>query len=321
MKSYKQMAQEAGTTVDVVREVAKTIYEDVTGWYEAGHRGSDPWAPGYGTKTEAIIAVAKRKQAEADKAKAEREAIKADTEAAYKLMTEAGYDPHGDMDKVTAIVSSLETLADTMGVAVADLTVDDFHEAVDGGAYRSMQDVCKAMDDHTPVRIYTANCAIYDYIAGIEGDTIVTEHFGAVGIDKVTEVMPWDMSTTDKPMLCAHGVTLKWDRGTLAHSWYESADTNGKGERLTAVEVDTIEGGTTQGWLLHTWAKRGLIPHMTAAWDTNVYVRGADGKTVQADNPQITKSGEIDFGWILERTEANRLALLLEILRRFAKAE
>lgn len=60
---------------------------------------------------------------------------------------------------------------------------------------------------------------------------------------------------------------------------------------------------------------------MASAWDTNVYVRGADGKTVQADNPQITKSGEIDFGWILERTEANRLALLVEILKRFGKAE
>nr|DAY78240.1 MAG TPA: hypothetical protein [Caudoviricetes sp.] len=66
MKSHKETAEAAGTTVDVVREVAKTIYEDVTGWYEAGHRGSDPWAPGYRTKAEAIEAVAKRKQAEAE---------------------------------------------------------------------------------------------------------------------------------------------------------------------------------------------------------------------------------------------------------------
>lgn len=266
MKSYKQMAQEAGTTVEVVREVAKTIYEDVTGWHEAHAKNVDPWAPGYATKTEAIIAVAKRKQAEADARKAEQEAEAATTR------------------KQAASIAG------------------------------------KAMDADAPMRIYTTDCAIYDYIAGVEGnDTIVTEHFGAVKIDDMTEVMPWDMTATDRPMLCAHGVTLKWDRGTLAHSWYESADTNGKGERLTAVEMDTIEGGTTQGWLLHTWAKRGLIPHMTAAWDSNVYVRDADGKTVQAYNPQITPNGEIDFKFILERTEANRLALLLEILKRFGK--
>lgn len=322
MKSYKEIAEAAGTTVEVVREVAKTIYEDVTGWHEAHAKNTDPWAPGYRTKAEAIEAIAKRKQAEADKAKAEREAIKADTEAAYKLMTEAGYDPHGDMDKVAAIVSSLETLADTMGVTVADLTVDDFHEAVDGGSFHAIKDVCKAMDDHTPVRIYADNCAVWDYIVGLDGGNhVYTEHFGAVQIlDNAANVYPWDMAPADRPMLCAGGATLTWTRGTLAHSWYESTCPNHKGEALT-VEVDTIEGGTTRGWLLHTWAKRGLIPHMASAWNTNVYVRGADGKTVQADNPQITKNGEIDSKWILERTEANRLALLVEILNRFGKAE
>lgn len=323
MKSYKEIAEAAGTTVEVVREVAKTVYEDVTGWHEAHAKNTDPWAPGYRTKAEAIEAIAKRKQAEADKRKAERDAYKADTEAAYKLMTEAGYDPHGDMDKATAIVSSLETLADTMGVTVADLTVDDFHEAVDGGAYRSMQDVCKAMDDHTPVRIYTTDCAIWDYIVGIEGDTIVhTEHFGAVRImPDAANVYPWDMAPSDRPMLCAGGATITWTRGNLSHSWYESTCPNHKGEALT-VEVDTIDGGDGHdGWLLTEWAKRGYIKHMASAWNTNVYVRAADGETTQAYNPQIKPSGEIEFSWILERTEISRNALLVEILNRFGKAE
>lgn len=259
MKSYKQIAQEAGVDVETVRKIAKTIKRDET------KRGAwrDDGGMAYATKTEAIEANAK-----------------------------------------------------AWGAVIADMI-----EANEFAREEAISEAGKAMDNHTPVKIYTEDYAIYDYIAGIEGDsTIVTEHFGAVEISgEPDEVEPWDMTATDKPMLCAHGVTLKWDRGTLAHSWYESADTNGKGERLTAVEMDTIEGGTTQGWLLHTWAKRGLIPHMTAAWDTNVYVRGADGKTVQADNPQITPNGEIDFKWILERTEANRLALLLEILKRFGK--
>lgn len=180
----------------------------------------------------------------------------------------------------------------------------------------------KAMDGHTPVRIYTANCAIYDYVAGIEGNhTIIAEHFGAVGIDDTTEVMPWDMAPSDRPMLCAGGATLTWTRGDLAHSWYESTCPNHKGESLT-VEVDTIDGGDGHdGWLLTEWAERGYIKHMASAWNTNVYVREPDGKTTQAYNPQIKQSGEIDFGWILERTEANRLALLVEILKRFGKAE
>lgn len=323
MKSYKEIAEAAGTTVEVVREVAKTIYEDVTGWHEAHTKNTDPWAPGYRTKAEAIEAIAKRKQSEADKAKAEREAIKADTEAAYKLMTEAGFDPHGDMDKVAAIVSSLETLADTMGVTVADLTVDDFHEAVDGGSYSSMQDVCKAMDDHTPVRIYTTDCAIWDYIVGLDGGNhVYTEHFGAVQIlDNAANVYPWEMNPTDRPMLCAGGATLTWTRGNLSHSWYESTCPNAKGEALT-VEVDTIDGGDGHdGWLLTEWAKRGYIKHMASAWNTNVWIRTPDGETTQRYNPQIKPSGEIEFSWILERTEANRLSLLVEILKRFGKAE
>lgn len=323
MKSYQAIAEAAGTTVEVVREVAKTIYEDVTGWHEAHAENTDPWAPGYRTKAEAIEAIAKRKQAEADKAKAEREAIKADTEAAYKLMTEAGYDPHGDMDKATAIVSSLETLADTMGVTVSDLTVDDFHEAVDGGSFHAMQDVYKALDNHTPVRIYTDRCAVWDYLAGIEGDnTVHTEHFGAVQIlDNAANVYPWDMAPADRPMLCAGGATLTWTRGNLSHSWYESTCPNAKGESLT-VEVDTIDGGDGHdGWLLTEWAKRGYIKHMASAWNTNVWVRTADGETTQAYNPQIKPSGEIEFSWILERTEIARNALLVEILNRFGKAE
>ena len=124
MKSYKSIAEAAGTTVEVVREAAKTVYEEVTGWRDA--LDPNPWHY-YRTKGEALEAIAKRKQAELDKAKAEREAIKADTEAAYKLMTAAGYETHGDTDKTTAIVSSLKTVAHTKGVTVSELTVDDFH--------------------------------------------------------------------------------------------------------------------------------------------------------------------------------------------------
>lgn len=180
----------------------------------------------------------------------------------------------------------------------------------------------KAMDRHTPVVIYADDCAIWDYIAGIEGDrAIITEHFGTVGIlDDAATVYPWDMAEGDRPMLCTSGVTLKWTGGTHDRSWYESTHPNRKGETLVA-EVDTVRGfDGASGLLLREWAKRGFIKPMTSAWNTTVYVR-KDGKTMQAYNPQIKPDGSIAFGWILEHTEAHRLALLLEILKRFGKAE
>lgn len=297
MNDYKAIAEAAGTTVKVVREVAKTIYEGINGWYEAGYENTDPFTHGYRTQAEAIKAATKHKQAD---------------------MAEASKYETG---------LSLETLAEALsqvnpgGVTVDDLTATYVHDCV-AGRKNAASIAAKAMDDHTPVKIDTKDFVIYDYVAGIEGDhTIITERFGAAGIDDFTEVMPWDMSANDRPMLCAPGATLKWTRGTLAHSWYESTEPNDKGEHLT-VEVDTIDGGDgSHGWLLSEWAKRGLIKPMASAWNTNVYVRGEDGKTIQAYNPQIAANGEIDFKWIIERTEVNRRALLLEILRRFAKAE
>lgn len=178
----------------------------------------------------------------------------------------------------------------------------------------------KAMDSHTPVVIYADDCAICDYIAGIEGDrAIITEHFGTVGIlDDAATVYPWDMAEGDRPMLCAHGANLKWTCGTHNRSWYESTRPNRKGETLVA-EVGTTYGfDGASGLLLREWAKRGFIKPMTSAWNTTVYVR-KDGKTMQAYNPQIKPDGSIAFGWILEHTEAHRLALLLEILRRFTE--
>ena len=69
MKSYKEIAEAAGTTVDVVRETAANIYEDVTGWRYARANNADKWARDYRTKSEAIEAVAKHKQSEAKQVK------------------------------------------------------------------------------------------------------------------------------------------------------------------------------------------------------------------------------------------------------------
>ena len=67
MKSYKEIAEAAGTTIDVVRETAANIYEDVTGWRYARANNTDKWARDYRTKGEAVEAIAKHKQEEANK--------------------------------------------------------------------------------------------------------------------------------------------------------------------------------------------------------------------------------------------------------------
>lgn len=65
MKSYKAIAEAAGTTVDVVREVAKGIYCGYLGWVQGSRTLEHPWEF-YPTKSAAIEAAAKRKQAELD---------------------------------------------------------------------------------------------------------------------------------------------------------------------------------------------------------------------------------------------------------------
>lgn len=120
-KSYQAISEEAGMTVEAVREIAKTIYKDATGWHEAGNENTEPGAPCYRTKAEAIKAVAKRMKAEA------AEAAKAEG-------------------------LSLETLAEMLsdvnpgGVTVDDIITSYVHECVadngvgsEGGSYGNGQ--------------------------------------------------------------------------------------------------------------------------------------------------------------------------------------
>lgn len=121
-KSYQAISEEAGMTVEAVREIAKTIYKDATGWHEAGHENTEPGAACYRTKAEAIKAVAKRMKAEV------AEASKAETGL------------------------SLETLAEMLsevnpgGVTVDDIVTSYVHECVtdngvgsEGGSYGNGQ--------------------------------------------------------------------------------------------------------------------------------------------------------------------------------------
>lgn len=269
MKSYKDIAEAAGTTVDVVREVAKTIYQDVTGWHESGNAEADPWAPGYRTKAEAIEAVAKRKQAEASKA---------------------------DTDYTPRVYAPMDV------------------EAVEAAA-------CKAIDTHTPARIEADGIVVHDEIVCVHDidAAVTTKHFGDLGTPG--DVQPWDRAEGEpSTMRTAYGALKAVRRVDFMHEWYESAGANRKGETLT-VELDTIDHGGQPGYLLTEWARRGYVEPMAMAWCVNVYITDADGHVYQGYNPQITAGGEIAWAWILPATEANKNAILLEILERFGRAE
>lgn len=277
MKSYKDIAEAAGTTVDVVREVAKTIYQDVTGWHESGNAEADPWAPGYRTKAEAIEAVCKRKQAE--ESKAETDTTEADTDYTPRV--------YAPMDV----------------------------EAVEAAA-------CKAIDTHTPARIEADGIVVHDEIVAVHDidAAVTTKHFGDLGTPG--DVRPCDRAEGGPAtMRTAYGALKAVRRVDFMHEWYESmGGANRKGERIT-IELDTIDHGGQPGYLLTEWAKRGYVEPMAMAWCVNVYVTRADGTVYQGCNPQITPGGEIAWAWILPATEANKNAILLEILERFGAAE
>lgn len=273
MRSYKDIAEAAGTTVDVVREVAKTIYRDVTGWHESGNADGDV----YGTKAEAIEAVAKRKQAET---------ATADTTTGTEA--DAGYTPR----------------------VYAPMNVEEIEAAA-----------CKAIDTHTPARIEADGVVVHDEIVCVHDvdAAVTTKHFGDLGTPG--DVQPWDRADGEPAtMRTAYGTLKAVRRVDFMHEWYESAGANRKGEILT-VELDTIDHGGQPGYLLTEWARRGYIKPMAMAWCVNVYITDADGHVYQGCNPQITPGGEIAWAWILPATEANKNAILLEILERFGQAE
>lgn len=345
MKSYKEIAKAAGTTENVVRAIAKTITRtESIRVVRVGH--SKTIAGGwrteagdvYRTKAEAIEAAAKAWQADVDARHAEESARLDDYRAAQDLMAKAGVEIPADVDETMRIADTLAAQAKAKGVKVADLTVDDLRDAIDGTDTEADADytprvyapmtveeinhaACKAIDTHTPARIEADGVVVHDEIVCVHDidAAVTTKHFGDLGTPGV--VRPWDRADGEPAtMRTAYGALKAVRRVDFMHEWYESAGANRKGETLT-VELDTIDHGGQPGYLLTEWAKRGYIEPMAMAWCVNVYITDADGHVYQGCNPQITANGEIAFKWILPATEANKTAILLEILERFGQAE
>lgn len=349
MKSYKDIAEAAGTTENVVRGIAKTITRaESTRVVRMGHSKTigGGWRTEagdvYRTKAEAIEAAAKAWQADVDARHAAESARLADYRAAQDLMAEAGVEIPADVDETARIADRLAGIAKAKGAKVADLTVDDLRDAIadtdaDTGteadadytprvyAPMDVEEIeaaaCKAIDTHTPARIEADGVIVHDEIVAVHDidAAVTTKHFGDLGTPG--DVRPWDRAEGEPAtMRTAYGALKAVRRVDFMHEWYESAGANRKGETLT-VELDTIDHGGQPGYLLTEWARRGYVEPMAMAWCVNVYITDADGHVYQGCNPQITPGGEIAWAWILPATEANKNAILCEILERFGRAE
>ena len=348
MKSYKEIAEAAGTTENVVRGIAKTITRaESTRVVRMGHSKTigGGWRTEsgdvYRTKAEAIEAAAKAWQADVDARHAAESARLADYRAAQDLMAKAGVEIPADVDETMRIADTLAGIAKAKGVKVADLTVDDLRGAIDGTDTDTEADAdytprvyapmdveaveaaaCKAIDTHTPARIEADGVVVHDEIVAVHDvdATVTTKHFGDLGTPG--DVRPWDRADGEPAtMRTAYGALKAVRRVDFMHEWYESmGGPNRKGERIT-VELDTIDHGGQPGYLLTEWAKRGYVKPMAMAWCVSVYITDADGVVHQGYNPQITPGGEIAFEWIRPATEANKNAILCEILERFGQAE
>lgn len=350
MKSYKEIAQAAGVDVDTVREVAKTVYEDVTGWHEVGYTGGNPWAPGYRTKSEAIEAACKRKKAEA------AEATKAETGLSLETLAEAlsevnpggvtvddiiasyvhecvadwldvyrkardvmaahGMEIPADPGEAMRIAENLHALARVKGVSMERLDAGDVETAAHFDGYMVLT-----------VKTAPKTTVIVRDMARYDGRTWETAHFGAIpdGMSVQAEALAYP-ENWQIPMLMFGAIdergdvnaVLSWSRRNGTRDVFE-ADAHKDGARLE-VEVSKIIGGGESNSLLTLWDKRGHIPSMREAWNVDTCVLEADGGAHGGwPNPQHKRNGTTDFEWVLEATPANRFRLLVETLRRWAE--
>ena len=89
---------------------------------------------------------------------------------------------------------------------------------------------------------------------------------------------------------------------------------NKNGERID-VELSRINAEGSS--IMNSWVKNGYIPKaLPTWWSITVYVTDKDGNCYGRYNPQeLPESHKINFNWVLEGTEENRIKILEEIER------
>lgn len=91
---------------------------------------------------------------------------------------------------------------------------------------------------------------------------------------------------------------------------FEGENKNGE-----CIEVELSKIRAESSSIMDKWIKNGSIPKaLPTWWSIDLYVTDKDGNCYCLYNPQeLPKSHKINFDWVLEGTEENRIKILEEI--------
>lgn len=93
---------------------------------------------------------------------------------------------------------------------------------------------------------------------------------------------------------------------------FEGENKNGE-----CIEVELSRNMAESSSIMDKWVENGSIPKaLPTWWSIDLYVTDKDGNCYGRYNPQeLPKSHKINFDWVLEGTEENRIKILEEIER------
>lgn len=99
---------------------------------------------------------------------------------------------------------------------------------------------------------------------------------------------------------------------------YTFAEKNSKGELIQVELVKCEPDNSSNASLPNIWKKYGYMERVIDSyWDIKVCVTDENGNCFGKYNPQCKKDSlKIDFDWMIEATEENRIKILEEVERR-----
>ena len=91
----------------------------------------------------------------------------------------------------------------------------------------------------------------------------------------------------------------------------------GESKNGECVDVELSRINAECSSIMNSWIKNGYIPKaLPTWWSITVYVTDKDGNCYGRYNPQeLPEFHKINFDWVLEGTEENRIKILEEIER------
>lgn len=107
--------------------------------------------------------------------------------------------------------------------------------------------------------------------------------------------------------------------------WYKFTEPNAKGETLI-IELSKCTNGGGNNALPALWKKHGYIDRVLETyWSISTYVKDTEGSSFGRYNPQHKLSDDgkravINFNWMFEAKEENKLKLIDEVYRMFSSA-